>query len=152
GWSSASAPRGSGSSRSRGRGRGSRVWAEAAAPATPGRDLRPDLLSGVLGFLAALLEVSLALVGLALGLEPLLAGHLPGSLFDLSLGLFTGVLGLLVGCHRGTPLRLGGVGAAPTPWSAPLRPNTTTRCGELLGCGVPERCTGRGPAATSARG
>src|SRR5690349_24600471 len=61
-------------------------------------------LGGALCLLAALLDVGLALSGLSFGLEPLVAGHLPGRLLDLAFRLLTGVLRLLGGRHRGTSL------------------------------------------------
>src|SRR6188472_4085241 len=60
-------------------------------PPRPAGLLR-DLFCCVLEFLATLLDVGLALVGLAFGGESLIAGHLSGRLLNLSLGLLTCVL------------------------------------------------------------
>jgi hypothetical protein len=62
------------------------------------------VLEGVLDLLAGLLEVGLALVGLALCLEALVVGHLAGGLLGLAGHLVLGVVELVIETHEGPPL------------------------------------------------
>src|SRR5512144_398314 len=62
------------------------------------------LLERVLDLLAGLLEVALRLVGLALGLQPLVAGRLSGGVLGLARELLRLVLDLVYPAHRASLL------------------------------------------------
>jgi hypothetical protein len=59
-----------------------------------------SFLEGVFDLLAGLLEVAFLLVGLAFGLELVVAGGFAGRLLDLSLRPLGRVLSLVRCCHR----------------------------------------------------
>src|SRR5262249_49760098 len=71
-------------------------------PGAPARELG---LEGVLDLLACVLEVALGLIGLALGLQVLVAGGLACLLLDLALHFLGLVLRLVLGTHRDSPHR-----------------------------------------------
>src|ERR1039458_1683033 len=70
-----------------------RIAAEGPAPP---RHLR---LEGILDVLASVLETSLSLVSMSLGLQGLISGGLARTLLDLALGLLRSVLNLVLGTH-----------------------------------------------------
>src|SRR6478609_7500193 len=68
-------------------------------PGTLLRSVTEDVVGGVLGLVAGLLDVGLGLLGLALRLEALVAGGLAGGLLDLSDRFFASVLDLVAHGH-----------------------------------------------------
>src|SRR6478752_5012532 len=67
-----------------------------------GRGSVQGVLDGVLGLFAGLLDVRGRLIGLALGLQALIAGRPSGGLLDLAGGFLAGVLNLVSHAHRGS--------------------------------------------------
>src|SRR2546427_706815 len=80
------------------RHRAGRALARPARP-TRSRGSPGSALERVLDLLPRLLEVGLGLVGLALGLEALLVGHIPPGFLGLALEVLRGVACLVIGTH-----------------------------------------------------
>src|SRR3954453_14229391 len=86
----------------------------------PSSRIRRSGLESVLHVLRGLLEFRAALVGLALGLQPLVVGGLAAAFLDLAADLFGLVVNLVVERHDRPPLR-----REPTPSEYPIRSRAT---------------------------